>query len=295
MHEGQVAIEVGLVRRLLRDQWPGVAHRSIRPVDSTGTVNALFRIGEDLVARLPLVARWADGIEREWEWLPWFSDRVTTALLPEPVFKGRPTDDYPLPWAVHRWIDGATYDDDVVDDERSAAETVGRFVLELRSLEVPDHAPRGGRRPLRELDAGTREAIRAADGMIDASAAMTVWEEALDTPAWDGAATWIHGDLLRPNLLVRDGRLEAVIDFGGVGIGDPAIDLMPAWSVFGPAGREVFGSMLEVDEATWSRGRGIALHQAAMVIPYYAETNPRFVELSSRAIGQIVDDFSQRR
>ena len=293
MHEGEVEIDVDLVRRLLREQWPGVAGLPIGPVDSTGTVNALFRIGDDLVARLPLVARWADGIEREWAWLPWFSERVTAARLPEPVFVGAPSALYPLPWAVHRWIEGSTYDDDVVQDERSAAEALGRFVLELASLEVPDHAPRGGRRPLRELDAETREAIRASEGTIDASAAMTVWEEALDAPGWDGAATWIHGDLLRPNLLVRDGRLDAVIDFGGIGVGDPATDLMPAWSVFGRAGREVFGAMLAVDEATWSRGRGIALHQAAMVIPYSAVTNPRFVELSARAIGQIVEDFAR--
>ncbi|MGZ4132122.1 MAG: aminoglycoside phosphotransferase family protein [Actinomycetota bacterium] len=294
MHEGQVEIDADVVRRLLLDQWPAVAERPIRAVDSTGTVNALFRIGEDLVARLPLVARWADGIEREWAWLPWFSERVTAARLPEPVFKGCSTDDYPFPWAIYRWIEGAPYDDKLVEDERSAAETIGRFVLELRSLDVVEDAPRGGRRPLRELDDETRAAIRLADGTIDTAAAMTVWEDALGAPAWDGEPRWIHGDLLRPNLLVDDGRLDAVIDFGGIGVGDPATDLMPAWSVFGAAGREVFRAMLEVDEATWSRGRGIALHQAAMVIPYYVATNPRFVAISSRAIAQIVDDFTLR-
>ena len=294
MHEGQVEIDADVVRRLLLDQWPGIADRSIRSVDSTGTVNALFRVGEDLVARLPLVARWADGIEREWTWLPWFAQRVTAARLPEPVFEGLPTDDFALPWAVHRWIEGAPYDDALVEDERSAAETIGRFGLQLRSLDLPEGAPRGGRRPLRELDEETRAAIRLADGTIDGTAAMAVWEDALGAPVWDGERRWIHGDLLRPNLLVNEGHLDAVIDFGGIGVGDPATDLMPAWSVFGPAGREVFRAMLDVDEATWSRGRGIALHQAAMVIPYYAVTNPGFVAISSRAIAQIVEDFLQR-
>jgi aminoglycoside phosphotransferase (APT) family kinase protein len=292
MHEDQVEVDADCVRRLLASQYPDIAGAPITTIDSTGTVNALFRVGDQFLARLPLVARWSNDIDREWDWLPWFSRRIVSVRLPEPIFKGHPADDYPFPWAVYRWIDGAPYDDALVDDERSAAETLVRFVLELRSLELVEGAPRGGRRPLRELDEETRTAIGAADDTIDAAAAMTVWEDALEAPVWDGKSAWIHGDLLRPNLLVNDGHLDAVIDFGGVGIGDPATDLMPAWSVFGPTGRKVFRATLEPDGATWSRARGIALHQAAMVIPYYAETNAAFVALSIRAIEQIVAEFS---
>jgi len=295
MHDDEVAVDDEIVRRLVTEQFADIAHLPIRRIGSTGTVNALFRIGDDYVARLPLLEEWSDDIDREWRWIPWFAGRLTSVRLPDPVFKGAPDGAYPFLWSVYRWIDGAPYDDALVDDERSAAETLARFVLELRSLEVVDDAPTGGRDPLRELDEDTREAIRGSAGVIDVDAAMRVWEEALDAPSWNGERSWIHGDLLRPNLLVRDGRLEAVIDFGFIGVGDPATDLMPAWEVFGRVGKDVFRSMLDPDEGTWTRGRGIALHQAAMVIPYYRETNPAFVELSRRAIEQILDDARLRR
>jgi aminoglycoside phosphotransferase (APT) family kinase protein len=290
MHDDQIDIDAGIVRRLLAEQRPEFAELPIVLVASTGTVNALFRLGEGLVARLPLAATWSADIDREWEWLPRLSGWITAVRLPEPVYKGRPNATYPFAWSVYRWIEGAPYDDTIVEDEVAAAHTLGRFVLELRSLDVDEHAPEGGRDPLLELDDDTREAIRAADGVIDADAAMAVWEEALGAPVWTGEPVWIHSDLLRPNLLVHDGRLEAVIDFGGVGVGDPANDLTAAWAVFGPAGRRAYRDALDPDDGTWSRGRGIALHQAAMIIPYYAVTNPDFVQLARRTIEQILDD-----
>jgi aminoglycoside phosphotransferase (APT) family kinase protein len=163
-------------------------------------------------------------------------------------------------------------------------------VLELRALDVTPSTPVGGREPLKELDEVTREAIENAGSVIDARAAMTVWEQALRTPPWDGKPVWIHGDLLRPNLIVHEGRLVAVIDYGYIGVGDPATDLIPAWAVFGPTGRAILREMLEPDDDTWSRGRGIALHQAAMIIPYYTVTNPAFVDLARRTIEQILVD-----
>jgi aminoglycoside phosphotransferase (APT) family kinase protein len=290
MHDDQVEIDADLVRRLLAEQSPDLADLTVVGVESTGTVNALFRVGSEFVARLPLVAGWSEGIDREWRWLPWLSSRVASVRLPEPIVRGQPTSDFPFPWAVYRWIVGTPYQDDLVADERSAAATLARFVLELRSIEVIDGAPRGGRRPLRELDEETRYRIRASDGAVDAAAAMGVWEDALDASAWDGTPKWIHGDLLRPNLLVSHGRLDAVIDFGGFGVGDPATDLIPAWSVFGATGREAFREALEPDDSSWRRARGIALHQAAAIIPYYAETNPGFVSMAVRTVEEILND-----
>jgi aminoglycoside phosphotransferase (APT) family kinase protein len=160
-------------------------------------------------------------------------------------------------------------------------------VAELRRID-PDGAPRSGRRPLGELDAGTRAAITSAGGVIDSDAAIAAWERALEAPVWDESPVWIHSDLLRPNLLVHGGRLSAVIDFGAVGVGDPATDVIAAWSVFGPAGRETFRSALGVDDGTWERARGIALHQAALIIPYYAETNRGFVALARRTVEEVL-------
>lgn len=290
MHDGQVDVDVDIVRGLLAEQRPEFAALSIERVTSTGTVNSLFRLGAEFVARLPLTLEWSNGIEHEWRLLPWLSKHITAVRLPAPVFRGEPTASFPFTWSIYRWIDGSPFHDDLVDDETEAARTLARFVLELRTLEVDDGAPSGGRDPLVELDEDTRGAIRAADGVIDADKAMAVWIEALDAPVWTGERVWIHTDLLRPNILVHDGRLVAVIDFGGAGVGDPATDLTAAWATFGPTGRAAYRDALQPDDGDWARGRGIALHQAAMIIPYYVETNPAFVDLARRTIEQIIDD-----
>jgi aminoglycoside phosphotransferase (APT) family kinase protein len=151
---------------------------------------------------------------------------------PEPIGQGRPTGFYPLPWAVYDWIDGQPYTDEIVDEVR-AAEDLGRFVVQLRAVDQPPGVPRAGRRPLKELDAVTRTAIESAGEAIDRVAVAVGWDRALRAPVWEGSPVWIHTDLLRPNILIRDGRISAVIDFGGCGVGDPAADVIAAWSVTG--------------------------------------------------------------
>ena len=288
MHAGEVGIDAALVRRLVAAQFPHLADLPVRAVRSTGTVNAIYRLGDHLCARLPRVAVWARSVEHEVAWLPTLAPRLSLRV-PEPVALGRPASGYPFPWAVFRWIEGSPYRDALVRDERHAAGALARFVAELGRID-PAGAPRGGRRPLRELDAATRRAIEAARGAIDGEAAGAAWASALRAPAWDGPPVWVHTDLLRPNLLVDRGRLCAVIDFGGAGVGDPAADVIAAWSVFGPTGRAAFRDALEVDEGTWHRARGYALHQALLIIPYYAETNPAFVGLAQRTVAEVLAD-----
>jgi aminoglycoside phosphotransferase (APT) family kinase protein len=288
LHDDEVEIDAELVGRLVADQFPELAGLPVRAFSSTGTVNAIYRLGDDLYARLPRVREWADGLDRERHWLPRLAPRLSLQV-PEPVAAGRPGSSYPCPWAIYRWIDGQPYADALVDDEPRAAAALARFVAELRRI-TPAGAPQSGRQPLRELDAGTRAAITAAGDVIDRDAATAAWERALEAPVWDGAPVWIHSDLLRPNLLVRDGRLRAVIDFGAVGVGDPATDVIAAWSVFGPAGRATFRAALDVDDGTWERARGIALHQAALIIPYYTETNPGFAAMARRTVEELLAD-----
>jgi aminoglycoside phosphotransferase (APT) family kinase protein len=288
MHEGEVGTDEALVRRLVAGQFPHLADLPVRAVRSTGTVNAIYRLGDDLCARLPRVAAWAPSVERELAWLPQLAPRLTLRV-PAPVARGRPADGYPFPWAIFRWIEGHPYGDAPVRDERRAADELARFVAELRRID-PAGAPRGGRRPLRDLDAATRRAIAAAGGAIDGAAAEAAWARALHAPPWDGPPVWIHTDLLRPNLLVHRGRLCAVLDFGGAGVGDPAADVTAAWGVFGPSGRAAFRAALAVDDGTWQRARGYALHQALLIIPYYAETNPAFVRLAQRTVGEVLAD-----
>lgn len=284
----ELDVDVATAARLVAEQLPALAGLAVRAVPSIGTVNAVFRLGDDLCLRLPRVPAWAESLDRELRWLPELAPHLPLPV-PVPVAVGRPGAGYPLRWAVLRWIDGEPYADDVVDDETVAARDLARFVRALRAVD-PTGAPVAGRRPLAELDAGTRAALREAGDLVDLAAALAVWERALAAPAWDGRATWIHGDLLRPNLLVRDGRLCAVIDFGGVGGGDPATDLVPAWSVFGPAGAQAYRDALAVDDGTWDRARGIALHQAALLVPYYRDTNPAFAALGVRTVERALDD-----
>ncbi|MBO0681628.1 MAG: aminoglycoside phosphotransferase family protein [Candidatus Dormibacteraeota bacterium] len=287
MHEGEVAIDDALVKRLIASQFPEYADRPLELVRSTGTVNAIYRLGDDLCVRLPRVANWAGDLAKELEWLPRLAPRLSL-MIPASVGHGHATADYPFTWAIYRWIDGKPYDGAV--DERTAAEQLAGFVTELRAMEVGPDAPSGGRPPLRELDSVTRKAIAAARDVIDAGAAVTAWERALEAPPWDGVPVWIHTDLLRPNVLLRDGRLHAVIDFGGVGVGDPAADVVAAWAMFGPKGRGAYRAALDPDQGVWERARGYALHQAALIIPYYAVTNPGFVVDAKRTVEQLLID-----
>jgi aminoglycoside phosphotransferase (APT) family kinase protein len=288
LHDGEADIDAELVRRLVTAQFPRLRDLPVRAVPSTGTVNAIYRLGDHLYARLPRVRQWAGALANEWRWLPVLGPRLSLEV-PEPVAKGQPSGSYPFPWAIYRWIDGRPYADELVDDEGRAAEALARFVAELRRVD-PAGASRAGRAPLRELDAVTRAAIASAREAIDGAAATAAWERALRAPAWSGPPVWIHSDLLRPNLLVRGGRLRAVIDFGAAGAGDPAADVIAAWSVFGPAGRAVFRRALGVDDGIWERARGYALHQAALIIPYYAETNPGFVVSARRTVEEVLAD-----
>jgi aminoglycoside phosphotransferase (APT) family kinase protein len=290
MHDGETDIDAGLVRRLLAAQFPSLAGLPVSAVQPAGTVNAIYRLGDRLCARLPRVRSWAEDLDEEWDWLPKLAPQLFLRV-PEPVAKGRPGSGYPFSWAIYRWIDGQPYADEVVGDEHQAARDLAQFVAELRRID-PAGAPRAGREPLRQLDAGTRAAITSARDVIDGDAATAAWCQALEAPAWDGTPVWIHADLLRPNLLTVGGRLSAVIDFGSAGAGDPAADVIAAWSVFGPAGRGTFRSALGVDDGTWHRARGYALHQAALIIPYYPETNPGFVALAKRTVGEVLADIS---
>ncbi len=289
MHKDEIAIDIALVRRLLGEQFPHLADYSATLVQSTGTVNAIYRVGADLCVRLPRREEWAESIYNEWSWLPKLAPFVSLEV-PRPVGLGKPTDGYPCPWALYRWIEGVPYEADLVNDERQTACDLADFILELRKIDK-EGAPPGGRRPLIELDAATRSAIASAIGLIDSEAVSAAWSRSLEAPPWDGNPVWIHGDLLKSNLLVRDGRLSAILDFGGAGIGDPAADVVPAWSVFNLDGREAFREALNVDDGTWSRARGYALHQAIMIIPYYRRTNPGFVTMAKRTVAEVQGDL----
>jgi aminoglycoside phosphotransferase (APT) family kinase protein len=294
LHDDEFGIDTDLVRRLVAEQFPHLGDLPVTEFRSTGTVNAIYRLGDELSVRLPRVQRWSRDLERECTWLPLLAPSLTLQI-PEPVAQGVATSYYPFSWAIFRWIDGQTYAPDRIDDERQAAADLAQFVAEMRSNDLPpidDKTPYGGRPPLAEHDAKVRNWIAQSGDLINGPAVTAAWEEAVSGRAWDGTYRWIHSDLVPPNLLVKDGRLSAVIDFGGAGLGDPATDLNPAWSVFGHAGRRVFRDLVGADDDTWRRGRGIAIIQATGLVPYYAVTNPAYSALGRRMLHEILADIS---
>ncbi|MBN8580498.1 MAG: aminoglycoside phosphotransferase family protein [Anaerolineae bacterium] len=294
MHEGEVHSDEALVKRLISAQFPQWADLPILRVRSAGTDNALYRLGQEMVVRLPRID-WAIGqIEKEIHWLPKLAPSVPFAI-PVPLVKGKPGEGYPWEWAVYQWLEGESASSENISDLSQMAMDVARFITILQSINTTDaplaveHGLRGA--PLSTRDEDTREAISALKDKIDSTLAIKIWEEAIQAPEWDKEPVWFHGDLLPGNLLVKNGRLHAVIDFNGLGAGDPACDLMLAWALFSGESREMFRNALGVDAATWARGRGHALSQAVIFIPYYWNTNPIGVANAMRTVNEILVEY----
>ncbi len=280
MHDDEVEVDDALVRRLLASQMPGLAALPLVLVEPWGTDNAIWRLGPDLVVRLPRI-HWAAGqVEFEAKWLPRLAPHLPVPV-PEPVAVGEPGDGYPFRWAVHRWIPGEGAALDRLDDPVAFATALADFVARLRSVPAADAPSATNRaRPLAEYDAATRAAIDRASHLIDAPAAIGVWEEALSASPHGGEPVWVQGDL-EGNCLVRDGRLCGIVDWGSACAGDPAVDVQVVWSpLFTDESRRAFLDALAVDDATLARSRGAAINQACAALPYYLHTYPRIVERS---------------
>jgi aminoglycoside phosphotransferase (APT) family kinase protein len=273
MHADEVDFDASLVQQLVAERFPELAELPLREVEPAGTDNRLFRIGEELVARIPVVERSGETLRREVRWLPVLAPALPVRI-PEPVALVEP-DGFPFPWAVYRWLDGEPADG-------CTAEELASFLGALRRLD-----PAMGPQPSAQNSGrGVPLAHRDSPAMRDAVAtigALDVWESALAAPAWDGPPVWIHGDLDARNLLVRDGRLDAVLDWGCVGVGDPACDIGAAWKLLDAHERVAFRELLEVDDATWLRARGWLVSQAAMIVTYYTvETNATLLREGER-------------
>jgi aminoglycoside phosphotransferase (APT) family kinase protein len=207
---------------------------------------------------------------------------------------GDPAEGYPFAWSVYEWLPGENANG-TIDDLDQASVDLAAFVKALRGIDVTGAYPRptGSRgAPLTELDTNVRRSIDELGDRIDTATALRSWEESLNAPQWDGEEVWLHGDLLPGNLLVVDGRLSAIIDFGGLNVGDPACDLQPAWNVFEGGSRARYRAELQVDDASWLRGRGWSLYQAVMALPYYWDTNPGMIRQASRALAEVLADRS---
>ncbi|MCP3974155.1 MAG: aminoglycoside phosphotransferase family protein [bacterium] len=251
MHDNEFPIDDGLVRGLLDAQFPEWAELALSRINSSGTVHAIYRLGTSMAVRLPRAPDFAQALERETAILPILGPLLPTAI-PELVAVGRPTGSYPSPWSVLGWIEGEPLAAAPTVDWVAAADRLGEFVTAMRAVSVDGEMSTNQRgRPLDSRDTWTRDSIAAVADEFDATVTTAIWESALAAPAWDGTRKWIHGDLLPGNLLVADGELAAVIDFGECAIGNPTHDLIAGWwASTGPAARP-FG---EPPEPTRLRG-----------------------------------------
>ena len=294
MHDNEMDINARLVARLLTEQFPQWADLPVAPVRSAGTDNALYRIGEDLVARLPRIHGATGQVTKEHQWLPKLAPLLPLAI-PVPVALGEPGDAYPWRWSVYRWIEGENLPAEQLADPRRSAIDLAGFISALQRIDgsagpapIIHNYSRG--EPLAWRDKRTREAIGSLRGVIETRTATARWEQALAAPAWDAPGVWIHGDLQSGNLLAVERRLSAVIDFGCLGVGDPACDVMTAWTYLAADTRAAFRAALQVDEATWMRGRGWALSFGVIALPYYQDTNPILAAIARRAINEVLHD-----
>jgi aminoglycoside phosphotransferase (APT) family kinase protein len=289
MHADEADVDELLVRRLLAAQFPQWASLPIAPVPSAGTVNAIYRLGDDMVVRLPRIQQYARTLEREYDWLPKLAPHLPLAI-PAPLAIGDPGEGYAWRWCVYRWLEGEMWASDRVRDLCEAARELAQFIIALQRIDTAGAPRRPAGYDTLAKHEYVRPAIAAAGGMIDMEAVNAAWDDALELPAWTGSPVWVHGDLSRPgNLLVAKGRLSAVIDFGGVSVGDPARELMAAWTLFSGESRKVFRAALSVDDETWARGRGWTLTRV-MNVAYYAETNPVIVAEARHAIDEVLAD-----
>lgn len=287
LHEDELVIDEPLVRALVDRTFPRFAGRSLRPLHASGSSNALFRLGDDLLVRLPRQPGGSQTIAKEARWVPHIAPALPVPT-PEIVGVGEPDLDYPESWAIVRWIDGEvpTVPAQADGSTDRLARDLADVVHALGEVTVPVAARtetalnwyRGG--PLAAMDKTTRHSLaqcRTVEGLnLDLDACLRVWENAMTLPGASevSAPRWLHGDLLAENLLVRQNQLVAVLDFGGLTVGDPTVDLIVAWELLDPTGRETFRSALQVDEPTWLRGRAWALAIALMTFPYYWQSMP---------------------
>ena len=286
-------ITVDLVSRLVRTQFSQWAQLPIRPVEVDGWDNATFRLGDTMSVRLPSAEHYVEAVAKEHRWLPILAPQLPLPV-PQPLAMGAPGSGFPWPWSVYRWIDGTPVTTETITDLPQFAADLADFLTALYKLDPADGPPpgthnffRGG--PLTVYDGEMREQLNALNGHIDTALAAEVWRNAL-TAAWHGSPVWFHGDAQPGNLLLDHGRLSAVLDFGGCGVGDPACDTTIAWTFLSGDSSRIFRERLPLDSATWVRGRGWAIWKATKVLVAALDNDPQDAALTKGIIQKILAD-----
>lgn len=290
----RITVQAHQVRRLIGEQFPQWSDLQVRPVREPGWDNWTFHLGESMSVRLPSAAEYALAVDKEHRWLPELAPRLPQRV-PVPLGKGRPGAGYPFAWSVYPWLDGEPAQREAVADPVRFATDLADFLLALQAIDA-DAGPRPGTHnwfrggTLRTFDPLVQDALDVLRDLVDAVAARDVWAAALDADE-AGRPVWVHGDVAAGNLLLRNGELSAVIDFGTCGVGDPSCDLAVAWTLMDDAGRQVFRDRLRVGRAMWARGRGWALWKALNTCARSARDDAGEGARARRALTEILAEF----
>ncbi|MYX38767.1 MULTISPECIES: aminoglycoside phosphotransferase family protein [unclassified Streptomyces] len=294
--DGRAGIDASLVTRLLAAQFPQWGHLPVTPVAADGWDNRTYRLGHAMTVRLPTAEGYVPAVAKENEWLPRLAPSLPVAV-PSVLAMGVPGEGYPYPWSVRGWLPGETAAPERVADLRRFAGAVGEFLLALQSCDptggpaAGPHSWYRGASPA-HYDEETRRCLTLLEGHVDTTRARAVWDAAL-AARWHGRPVWFHGDIASGNLLVHGGELTAVIDFGTSGVGDPACDLVIAWTMFSGDSREAFRRTVRQDAATWARARGWALWKSLLVLSGSLTTDPARAETERRIIAEVLDDHDR--
>jgi aminoglycoside phosphotransferase (APT) family kinase protein len=288
-------IDATLVKQLIRTQFPQWAELPVEPVENGGWDNRTFRLGDRMSVRMPSALAYVAQVEKERRWLPVLRPHLPLPI-PVPLGVGIPGAGYPWPWSIYSWLDGKPAHSDRIHDLRGFAVDLAQFLVALRGIDARNgpaagthNFHRGG--SLTVYDTETRQSIGLLANELDVASVTEVWDTALAT-SWQAPPVWVHGDVAETNLLVKEGRLNAVIDFGCVGVGDPSCDLAIAWTFLDPASRKEFRSAIALDPATWKRARGWAIWKALITLVQLRDTNPTKAKKARQVIRYILDDHS---
>lgn len=290
LHDDELETSVGLVHALLRSQHPTWSDLPITRADERGTDHAIYRLGDQLAVRLPTIHWAASQPAKEHRWLSRLGPQVPLEV-PTPIALGEPGEGFPYQWVVVPWLDGERATEQAMPDHDALLEGIVSFTSALQRVDPADGpAPIERDRALVYRDETIRAAVESTRGEVDSVAVIASWEESLSAPEWPGLGVWVHGDLAPGNVLCRNGRLTAVIDWGAACVADPARDVLCAWNFYGGAYAGEFRAAMSVDDATWLRARGFALSGAVESLAYYRQTDPQRVADAHRVLERILAD-----
>ena len=286
-----VPVDAKLVSRLVAAQFPQWSDLPVRPVEPDGWDNRTFRLGEQMKVRLPSAEAYAPQVEKEYRWLPKLAPLLPLPI-PVPLAMGVPGAGYPWHWSVYPWLEGETAAAERIDDLGRFATTLAQFLVALQRIDAAGGPPPGPHNFFRGgmpgvYDSETRQAVAMLGDEIEAGEAIAAWDAAL-AAEWHGPPVWVHGDVSAGNLLVREGRLSAVIDFGSSAVGDPACDLVIAWTLLEGESRKAFRAALPADGGTWARGRGWALWKALITLGRHLHADPAEAAKARRVIDEVL-------